>query len=85
MTALHAQSCCCYDCTPGFKAEAPRQVFDLSSLHGPFFPSRERRLECREANEKWLLVPSNRVKARASKAAYKRKIRDAKRNQGVAP
>ncbi len=23
MTALHAQSCCCYDCTPGFPAEPP--------------------------------------------------------------
>ena len=65
--------------TVGFPAASTKVCFDLSPAHGPFFPATERRLECRLANEKWLLVPGNRDKARKSKAEHKRRLRAAKR------
>ncbi len=86
MTALHPITCGCYDCTPGFPATMTRVRRDDAIFHGPFFPATERRLECQEANQKWLLVPGNRDKARRSKAAHKARLRAVMKNrEGVAP
>lgn len=69
----------------GWPATATRVIRgEAPSLHGPFFPATERRLECREANEKWLLVPGNRDKARKSKAAHKARLRATKRTLAAA-
>lgn len=84
MTALHAKSCCCYDCTPGFPAEAARVYKDDRSLF-PALRTERRRQQCKLADityrEKTGWPKRSREHLRALDQAY----RNRKRSQGVAP
>jgi hypothetical protein len=61
-----------YDEAPGWPAEATPVHHDPERI-GPRVLTRERRLECSEANVKWLSSKENRDKARAAKREYHRR------------